>query len=425
NIGIGRTWVDYSELTVKNISLTGINVEATPSKFYVAFAAGRVNYRFRDFVVRNGNQPKQSLYLVRAGIGKKDGNNIILTWYDGKKSLLNSFGAPGVPTPLERVIGMSLQARLQTDENHYMVLETAKSSFNNINPNNATTERLISKMWNFNTRANEAYSIKIHNFWPKTRSKLSGYYRRMGENFQSFNLQPVNVQQEAFQLAVQQSFWKRRLTLDAGIRKNDFTNPLIYPGIASKTVFKTIQLSVRVPKYPFISLGYYPSSQLTVLNNNLLAENQYNTFSAVAGYTYRVKKTSLSTNMVYLKFFNTSADTGFIYYNAESYTASQFLFLENIQLQSGLTITKQRNLNMLTLEQSANIQARKWLSFTAGIKYNRVNGEQTLWGGTAGLGLMLGKLGVIQAAYDKSYLPGTDRNLLPADMGRVTFFRTF
>jgi len=41
NIGIGRTWVDYSELTVKNISLTGINAELNPSKFYVAFAAGK------------------------------------------------------------------------------------------------------------------------------------------------------------------------------------------------------------------------------------------------------------------------------------------------------------------------------------------------------------------------------------------------
>ncbi len=45
--GLGRTWLDYSELTVKNLAVNGINLEINPSKFYFAMAAGKVNYRFR------------------------------------------------------------------------------------------------------------------------------------------------------------------------------------------------------------------------------------------------------------------------------------------------------------------------------------------------------------------------------------------
>lgn len=420
NIGIGRTWVDYSELTVKNISLTGINIEANPSRFYIAAAAGKVNYRFRDFVIRDNRSAKQSLYLIRAGLGKKDGNNIIFTWYDGKKNLLQNTGFP-LPGSLERVIGVSVQTRLQVDENHYVILESAKSSF----ANTGNITRPIDKVWNFSDRSNEAYSIRIYNHWPKHHTKLNGYYRKMGTHFQSFTLQPINVNQEAYQFGIQQAFLKKKLTVDAGIRKNDFSNPYINPGINSKTVFKSLQLSLRVPKYPFISIGYYPSSQLTVLDNNIIAENQYNTLSAVVSHAWHKKKTAMSTNLVFLKFYNNGADTGFIYYNASSITASHFVFFKNWQWQTGVTFTEQQLLKVFTLEQSLSFTAKEWLTLNGGMKYNRINSGQTLWGGTAGLGIHIKHIGTIQAMYDKSYLPGTSRNLLPVDMGRVTYYRTF
>jgi len=424
-IGIGRTWVDYSDLTVKNISLTGINAEVNPSKFYVAFAAGRVNYRFRDFVVKNNDRPKQTLYLLRAGIGRKEGNNLIFTWYDGKRNMLNSFGNTSVSSKLERVIGMSVQSRLQLDPSNYIILESAKSSFHNTGTVNQPSDGLIQKVWNFKDRSNEAYSIKLYSNWPQTNTRVTGYYRKMGEHFQSFNLQPINVIQEAYQFKVQQQLWKRRLQIEAGIRKNDFNSPFINPGLASKTVFKSLQATLRVPKYPFVSIGYYPSSQLTLLDNNVIVENQYNTLSTVVSHAYRVKNISMSSSAVLLKFYNSGADTGFIYYNATSVTVNQFIFLKGLQLQSGLTLTSQRDLKVTTLEQSANYQLREWLTISGGLKYNRLNNQQTLWGATTGLGVMIKKIGMIQASYDKSYLPGTARNLLPVDMGRVTYYRVF
>ncbi len=426
NIGIGRTWVDYSELTVKNISLTGINAELCPSKLYFAFAAGKVNYRFRDFVIKNNDRTKQTLYLLRAGIGRKEGNNLIFTWYDGKRNMLNSFGnTTATASSLERVIGMSVQSRLQVDANNFIILESAKSSFHNTGTVNQPTDGLIKKVWNFKDRSNEAYSIKLYSNWLQTNTRFNGYYRKMGEHFQSFNLQPVNVNLVAYQFRVQQSFWKRKLTVEAGVRKNDFSSPYINPGLTSKTVFKSLQATLRIPHYPFVSVGYYPSSQLTVLDNNVIVENQYNTLSTVISHAYRIKNLSMNSNLVFLKFYNSGADTGFIYYNASSVTVNQFVFLKGLQLQTGLAMTKQKNLIVTTLEQSASYQLREWLILNGGLKYSMVNSEQRLWGGTAGLGLLIKKIGTIQASYDKSYLPGTARNLLPVEMGRVTYYRLF
>jgi hypothetical protein len=61
----------------------------------------------------------------------------------------------------------------------------------------------------------------------------------------------------------------------------------------------------------------------------------------------------------------------------------------------------------------------------AGIKHNRLNASNTLWGTNAALGVIIKKFGTIQGSYDKSYLPGSARNLLPVDIGRITYNKIF
>ncbi len=69
--GIGTTHVDYSELTARNIRITGFQAEYNPS-FYVAAASGAVDYRFRDFM-NSGNRFRQYLNIARVGWGMRDG----------------------------------------------------------------------------------------------------------------------------------------------------------------------------------------------------------------------------------------------------------------------------------------------------------------------------------------------------------------
>jgi hypothetical protein len=82
-------------------------------------------------------------------------------------------------------------------------------------------------------------------------------------------------------------------------------------------------------------------------------------------------------------------------------------------------------LKITTLEQSAGYQLKNWLYLQGGIKYNHVNTAKTLWGGTGLLTVSIPKMGRVQFQYERSYLPGMDRNLLPMDMGRFNFYRSF
>ncbi len=419
--GVGRTWVDYSELTVKNISLTGINAAMNPGKYYFAFAAGRINARFRDFVIRDQHLPPQSLFVVRAGIGHKEKNNVIVTYYNGKRSLLYTVNNQSGP---EKVMGFSIESRVAINENNYVVLETARSSYYTTGAPPGRQD-LMKKVWDLRDGSNQAYSIRVYSSWPSTSTRITGYYRKTGEHFQSFNLLPVNVGQEAFQVKVLQGFWKNRLSVEAGIRKNDFNNPYSNTSVSSKTVFKSFVGTLRIPKYPMVSIGYYPSSQLTVLDNQVIVENQYNTLTGMISHAWRIGPVTMSSNAVHIRFYNHGADTGFIYYNASSWSVSHAIFWNKLQSQSGFTYTKQQDLKVVTIEQSLGYQLMQWLSVSAGGKYNRVNKQQTLWGGMAGLTIDIPKIGALQLNYDRSFLPCIARNLLPVDMGRIGFNRTF
>jgi hypothetical protein len=424
-VGIGRSWLDYSELTVKNVSLSGINVELNPGNFYVAAAAGKVNYRFRDFIYKNSNSsPDQPLYLVRAGAGKKEGNNIIATLYSGKKSVLNY--TPGNSnSALQKVIGISLEARLMLDANNYLVAEVAKSSFTANSGIRPSSSQLFNKVFDLKTHTNEAYSIKLFSQHPATNTKLTAYYKKTGENFQSFNLYPININQDAWMVRVNQSLWKKRIILDAAIRKNDFVSPVAVASFSSQTIFKSFQATVRIPKYPFVSLGYYPSSQLTLGNGNTLTESQYNTFNALVSHNYRFHSTAMNSNASFTKFYNSSSDTGFIYYNASNISFTQSIFLSAFSLQSSVAAADQKELHLFTVEQQVTYQLSNNFSLTGGLKWNRLNHTKDLFGSTAAVNLFLKNIGTIQLNYDKTYLPGYNRTLVPVDMGRMSFYKIF
>lgn len=425
-IGLGRTYVDYSELTVKNISIGGVNIEMNPLPFYFAFAAGKVNYRARDFIYKTGrnNLPSQAVAIFRAGIGQKQKNNLIFSFYNGKKSVLNASPLPDINS-IQKVLGVSAEGKFGIDANNYIIAEVAKSSYYISAGQQPTSAGLTSKAFNFKDRSNEAYSIKLFSQIPSTGTKVTGYYKKLGERFQSFTLYPSAVNQEAWLARISQNLWKKRVSFDAAIRKNDFVSPLAAPSFNSKTVFKSLQFMARIPKYPIVSVGYYPSSQLLLTNDDVLMESQYNTLNAVISHNYQFKKIAMNTNSVFTRFYNNSTDTGFIYFNARSWTLNQSVFLGKCIIQTSAGLTDQSDLNLFTLEQTFSWQAHDNFSFNGSIKWNRFNKKENLFGATAGINLHIRKLGSLQFNYEKTYLPGEDRNLKPVDLGRMSFYREF
>ena len=89
------------------------------------------------------------------------------------------------------------------------------------------------------------------------------------------------------------------------------------------------------------------------------------------------------------------------------------------------TLTDQKDLHLFTLEQMLSYQFKNKLTLGGSLKWNRLNKAENLFGATAIMNININRLGTLQFNYEKTYLPGYNRVLIPVDIGRMSFYREF
>ena len=424
---IGRSSVDYSELSAKNISVTGVNAEYN-NRFYYAVAAGTVDYRYRDFIANRSRGPKQWLTLVRAGIGKKDGNSLILTAYRGSKP------APGFASnnvPLQNpVLGLTIEGRYSLNRNNYIIAEIAKSSYpkfaplQNLPAGRQSGNSRTAKVSSFSDRSNEAYSIQLFSGIPSINTRIYAQYKRMGLNFQSFNIFNYNAQYSVWELKADQYFFKSALFVTASIKNNEYNSPYTIYNYKSNTIFKNIRATLRLKKWPVISAGYMPSSQLSKVGNEII-ETRFNMIMATASYLYRVKQYYMHVSAMYTKFFNEASQQNFLYYNASTWMFNHNITGRRFTLSTMLSLSYSPDYNLVTADEGIQYSVSKWLKAGGGLKLNRMNGQASKLGYYGNAQLQLNKPGAVSISFDRGFLPGMSQTLLPNDMFRILYFKTF
>ena len=422
SFGLGRNMVDYSELSAKNISVTGVQVEFNPS-YYLAVASGKIDYRFRDYIVRRDDQ-RQYMNIIRAGKGMRDGNHLIFTTYFGSRQLYNAgTNVQGAAVPNFNLVGYTVEGHYQLTTTTSLVAEIAKSSLPYYNTNKTG---LLSDAVQFSDRSNEAYSLKLTSFIPSTATRVTGSYRHIGSNFQSFSIFTTGAAQTNWTARVDQPFFKRRLNISGSLRTNDFVNPYIGNNFSSNTVFKSLQATLRIKKWPTVSLGYSPSSQLTKLSDDQFSENLFYTMTANASHFYKYRKTLFNSTVVYSRFYNKASDSGFVYFNTKNLLFSQNAFIGKLSVQANFSVSANTDYTLYVGEGSGQYQFKEWLSAGAGIKYNAHPAyEQVLLGYSANATIKVSKIGEFRLMVDKGFIPGSNKQLVGNDVGRFAYFRTF
>lgn len=420
-LSIGRSMLDYTELTAKNITVTGVNVEYNPS-YYVAVAAGKIDYRFRDFLNRNTKHNNQYIVMGRLGVGNKDHAALIFSYFLGRKNTAQ-FSLNDSVKSYVNIMGYSLEAIYKKDENTSISAEFAKST----KPvtGSLQTGKQTGAMWNYSDRSNMGINIKAQTIIPQINTRFSGFFRKTGEHFQSFSLFSYNTDQTAWLARADQSFLKNKITLTGMLRRNDFTNPFTDKTYKTSTIFKTVLLNIRFPKYPAVSIGYYPGTQLYLINKERIRESAYYILNGSVVYSYFIKGLSMNSSFVYNRYTNEATDSGFIAYRGVNYYASQSLFLRKLQLQGGYSYSKQPQLQYYTIEASGDYALRNWLRIGAGAKYNDISGGNNYWGENLLLSLGLKQFGTVQLQYEKSYLPTISQTLYPVEIGRISYYKNF
>lgn len=424
---IGRSIADYSELSVRNISITGLQVEYNP-RFYYALAVGKVDYRFRDYIVSNNSRSNQYVALARFGKGTRNGNHLFFTYYTGKRQFFNSsvITQPGSSIPEYKLAGMTIEGIYKINRNIFLVGEIAKSTTPYYSNDSLSMAKWMNSITNFNERSNEAYSIKLLSYFPKTQTRFSGNLRYTGANFQSFSTFTTGASQLRWATKVEQPFFKRKLTILSSVQQNDYYNPFIATNYKSSSLLASIQANLRIKKWPVISLGYFPSYQLTKTADDSYSESRYYTLSASAGYFYKLAAAQLSSFLFYNRFYNTANDSGFVYYNSKNILFNQNIQYNRITVAINASISLNNDYNINTIENTTQLDISKLISAGGGVKIIKHSLQASpYWGYSGNLTLRISKLGDIQLMMDKGFIPGLNRALTENKMGRLIYYKTF
>jgi hypothetical protein len=415
-MGIGRNLLNYSELTSKNISLKGINFEYNSKGFYVAVAAGTVDYRYRDFIIHSGLKSPQYMYMLRIGKGRVEGNHLFVTYYKGRKQV--NFSSNSIQRFLE-ISGISGELKYILAKNTALIAEVAES----ISADLKTTPVSYSK-FGITDNKNKAVSVKLNSYFPKTRTRINALYKYTGANFQSFSTFQTNAAIKAWHIKIDQNLLKRRLKITGAIRTNDFSNPYILQQYTSNTIFKSLQVTYRAKHFPSISLGYSPVSQLIKLDNQII-DNQFNSLNGLITHTYKLGIAPSSSTFMYSKFYNTTVDTAYAYYNAANIFFTQTVAFTYYTMSVALSHSKSKEYELNILDGGLQCKITKMGTVGLGVKVNNFNKQNTKTSLYGSLQLNLKKWGVLSMVYDNGYIPAANRVFIKNDLFNLVFTQSF
>jgi hypothetical protein len=424
---IGRSTVDYSELSVKNTSITGLQLEYNPHNYY-AIAVGKVNYRFRDYIVPNGTNANQYLALVRFGKGIANGNHIIVTGYMGRRQFFNAAvtTTAGGSIPSYQLAGITVEGLYRLNRNISVVGELAKSTMPYYTLDSVQKKEWLQSVAKFKEHSNEAYSVRLNGYFPATQTRITGSMRWLGARFQSFSTFTTGTAQTQWLAKLEQAFWKKRLRVMSSVQKSDFSNPYIATTYSNTSVLYSLQATLRLKKGPVFSAGYYPSYQLTKTGDDSYSQSRYYTLMGSAAWYYNWQSVQLSSYALYSQFYNQSSDSGFVYFNARNYMFSQGATINRLTLQLIGSLSTGEGYRMYTGEHTAQFAFSKLFSAGAGIKAIRYTlASDLLWGYSGNCTLTVPKVGELQLMLDQGYLPALNKTLAPNKLGRLTYIKTF
>lgn len=418
SLAVGRTLPDYSSLTVQNVNVNGISVEYGRNNFYMAAAAGIVDFRIRDFFYRQQKPPRQYLYTARAGYGTKEKDIIILTYFRGRKQL---FGG-SFSNKAADIQGVSVAGQFFIYKGIKLHGELAQSGIPYVtDPNSITPSKPAIRL---NDHSQRAYSIGINAYIPETQSTAEGYYRHTGLNYQSFNSFQYNAAANSWALGFTQSLWKRQLTIRANFRKNDFVNPLVLQRYNANTVYKNLTVTFSKIKWPTVSVGYLPASQYTAVGNQVY-ENHYQSFTVTLHHQYKIGLAKGSSLVLYSRFYNDSRDTGLIYYNSSNiFWGQEFQFT---LYSATLNISRMKNgdHDLIVMEEGVSTNLFRKINAGFAIKINNLNKLITKVGFNANTRINLKNIGELNVWMEQSYLPSSQKDLFRYESYNIGLTRYF
>jgi hypothetical protein len=413
---VGRVSPNYTDLTLKNLNVRGIDFEYS-RKLYFALTAGWIDFRARDFFYNGSQKKPQFIYASRIGYGKKEGSHIYFTGFRGKKQLLSSSST----NKTFDVYGLSFESQIFIAKNHHITTEISQSVAPELVSLSGGTEK---PNFDLKDEKNKAYSLRLNSLFARIGLKLEGFYQYRGINYQSFTSYYSNAVLNSWHMKVSQYLFKRRLSIKVSIAKNAFENPNLLTRYNGNTVFENVTIAYRNQKWPSLSFGYMPSSQLSDVGG-ILYENYFQTLNFTVSHGYKLGVARAHSVLSYNQFYNDSKDSGFVYFNAKNLFFNQSLQFLSYAANINVAQSTNSTYTLTTLDGGINAKVFKNSQVGIGVKISQLNNQDLKLGVYGSERILIPKLGEISLSIEKSYLPGFDGNLVKNDLYTIGYTRYF
>lgn len=428
SFSIGRTVVSYSDLTVRQLSLNGVNMEFNPG-YYFAATAGKIDFRFRDYIVRNTVAKGQKFAMLRFGKGQVDKDHIILSYFYGQRQSFNSiFNTQNnlLVQPGNNLAGISLEAAKKIGSNGLLILEVAKSSAPYYVLDSTNGVKWMSGISNFSQRHNEAYAIKYAQVIKRIDFSFQSGIKYLGAKYQSFSIINTGSYQLGWYIKVRQSFLKKRIQFSGSVQQNEYSNPFSILTYRSTNVIASAFATFRFKHFPVVSLGYYPTQQVLKMADNSLSINQYTTFMATAVQNFKIGKYFATSMLVFNQFKGSSKDSGSYLNNFKSLQWSNSVVLKKIVLGLNASTQVSGRVTFNTVQGDVSISLLSWMTLGGNGKLSAYSSTRTLYQGFGGnMSVQLRKLGEVSFSFDRAYVPYMLNSIIKSEYGRLTYYKTF
>jgi len=342
---------------------------------------------------------------------------VYLTGFRGKKQLLSS----STSNQVFDVYGLSFESQALVAKNHRITVEISQSVSPTLISNSIGTEK---PTFDLKDKKNKAYSLRLNSLISKTNSKFDVFYQFRGINYQSFTSYYSNASLNSWYFKGSQYLLKRKLHILVSVVKNSFENPNNFIRYSGNTVLKNVSLTIRNHKFPSLSFGYLPSSQLSDIDG-VIYENYFQTLTFTGTHSYNLGMVKAHSLLSYNRFYNSSKDSGFIYFNAKNLFINQSLQFLSYAATINVAISSNTSYTLTTLDGSVNANVFKNSQVGLGVKINQLNDHDLRVGVYGNERIIIPKLGEFNISIEKSYLPGFYGNLVRNDLYTIGYTRFF
>ena len=333
-IEVGRFRPIYGDLTLKGVSVSGVNIEFTHKIVYAAFAKGRVKRATVGPRIFD-NSYQQNLLFGKFGFGEKRRTHFYLTYMHIEDEVPESAPdyVPGDSTlkPRSNVI-FGAEFRLSFIKNKWVIDGDAGLSFLTRDTRNefkydsileGVPQFLLNAVKpNITSTYDIAYGIKTKLSLRTTT--ISGGYRLVGSGYSTLGNPNLINDRQTINGRIDQAFLNRRLTVSAFYRQ--FKDNLIN-WKRGTTVSTTYGINARLSlrKAPYFQISYTPNQQETN-GDSLYIRNDMIVMAASTGYNYPIGVLKSFTSLSYFyQNSNYDRDTINQFNNTQTITLNQIL----------------------------------------------------------------------------------------------------